>query len=264
MMMISRLLVIIALAIGSSRCQNEPKLLQWQVPVTKCCTDEEFYTLGFDSCIHGDMPTFWPPPVYALRTNKTVEPDRLQFSTVYNLSVCPQGYDSVSTKEFHLYTDGTVKVNGGTTLQPGDFCLNEIVAETLEQPEYAVRYCIPDPCNQTNCVHKCCPSGMSLNETSRLCQTTADPFQLVFNDATGQVVTPDPGSYIIRYGDVPICPFGMFPLMPDVTPEEKFYILPDGQMYVVEYPETERTFKEYCIEDFITGDGSVVRYQSIT
>ncbi|XP_057366331.1 LOW QUALITY PROTEIN: G-protein coupled receptor Mth2-like [Daphnia carinata] len=234
----------------------------WKIPLTKCCvSDSEFYSLGFDSCNNNEeTPFIWPPPVYSIKTNQSAVSSSVRFSLTYNMSTCMPGYDSKSVTNFRLYTDGTVQV-GDARLEPGQFCLNQIASgePPTDESEFAIRYCIPDPCNQTNCVHKCCPMGMALNITTQLCQSYSERFDLVFHNASGQVISPDPGSYIIRDGDAPQCPFGMFPLMPEMNPEDTFYILPDGQLYLPSYPENDRYSKDYCVDDFFAEEGHIVR-----
>ncbi|KAI9557713.1 hypothetical protein GHT06_017542 [Daphnia sinensis] len=240
----------------------DPLETLWKIPLTKCCvSDSEFYSLGFDSCNNNeDTPSMWPPPVYSIKTNQSAIASSVRFSLTYNMSTCMPGYDSKSVRNFRLYTDGTVQV-GEARLGPGQFCLNQIASgePPTDDSEFAIRYCIPDPCNQTNCVHKCCPMGMALNITTQLCQSYSEPFDLVFHNVSGQVISPDPGSYIIRDGDAPQCPYGMFPLMPEMNPEDMFYILPDGQLYLPSYPENDRYSKDYCIDDFFTEEGHIVR-----
>lgn len=234
----------------------------WKIPLTKCCvSDSEFYSLGFDSCsTNEDTPSMWPPPVYSIKTNQSAISSSVRFSLSYNMSTCMPGYDSKSARNFRLYTDGTVQV-GDARLKPGEFCLNQIASgePPTDDSEFAIRYCIPDPCNQTNCVHKCCPMGMALNITTQLCQSYNEPFDLVFHNVSGQVISPDPRSYIIRDGDAPQCPYGMFPLMPEMNPEDMFYILPDGQLYLPSYPENDRYSKDYCIDDFFSEEGHIIR-----
>lgn len=259
-----KLLVIAAVLfcdVAKGQQQEIPKLqLQWNLPLTKCCDESEpLYALGFDSCKSEDIPIVWPPPVYLVKTNRTVDASRLEFSLSINLTSCPEGYVSLSSTNFHLNTDGTVTLLAdGNQLESNEFCLSQIAEQpTTREADFAVRYCAPDPCNKTNCVHKCCPNGMALNETSKLCQTTKDPFILAFHNESGQEVTPDSRSYMIRDGNVPQCSFGMYSLQPQINPEEFFYILPDGQIYVPGYPENDRVSKEYCIEDFMLETGIV-------
>lgn len=235
----------------------DPKY-QWKVNLTKCCEEEPFYSLGFDSCKAGEIPVVWPPPVYLVKVNRTVDARLVEFSLFTELSTCPEGYTSQSATDFHLHVDGTVTLANGKQLDSNEFCLNQIMEEpTTREADFAVRYCVPDPCNETNCVRKCCPNGMALNETSKLCQTTKEPFKLAFHNESGHEMTPTAGSYILRDGSVPLCPFGMYSLDPQANKEEIFYVLPDGQIYVTGYPESERASKEYCIEDFILQSGIV-------
>lgn len=268
-----KLLIVVVTILSAAQFNNgqnslsKPELLettQWpQIPLTKCCASEtEFYSLGFDTCNENeDMNFNWPPPVYSVRTNESVQASSLlRFSLTYNLSTCTSGYVSQSTRDFRLYTDGSVVVissSQGARLLKNEFCLNQI-SSAEQEAEFAVRYCVADPCNQTHCIRKCCPTGMALNTTTQLCQSYNEPFVLIFHNVSGQVVTPDPGSYIIRDGDAPKCPHGMFPLLPDVNDEDEFYVLPDGQIYLPHYPEDDRYTRDYCIDDFFSEQGDIV------
>jgi len=261
-----KLLVVVVTTLCAaklSRGQNllsKPDLqLEWQIPLTKCCaSDGEFYSLGFDICqLNGDMNFNWPPPVYSARTNESVSAVPARFSLSYNLSTCASGYASKSTKDFRLYTDGSAVISSGERLQTKEFCLNQISSGEPEA-EFAVRYCIGDPCNQTNCIRKCCPMGMALNTTTQLCQSFSQPFSLVFHNVSGHVVTPSPASYVIRDGDAPKCQHGMFPLSPASNRDDEFYVLPDGQIYLTQYPANDRYTREYCTDDFIDEDGNIV------
>ncbi|XP_046644908.1 G-protein coupled receptor Mth2-like isoform X2 [Daphnia pulicaria] len=243
---------------GQNLLSKPDPQLDWQIPLTKCCASEnEFYSLGFDTCtLNGEMNFNWPPPVYSARTNESVVAGSARFSLTFNLSTCTSGYASQSTRDFRLYTDGSAVISSsGERLPANSFCLNQISSGEVDAAEFAVRHCASDPCNQTNCIRKCCPLGMALNTTTQLCQTYNEPFALEFRNVTGHVVTPNPSSYLIRQGDVPKCQHGMFPLSPNTNPEDEFYVLPDGQIYLPYYPENDRYTRDYCIDDFSSEEG---------
>jgi hypothetical protein len=245
---------------GQNLLSKPDPQLDWQIPLTKCCASEnEFYSLGFDTCtLNGEMNFNWPPPVYSARTNESVVAGSARFSLTFNLSTCTSGYASQSTRDFRLYTDGSAVISSsGERLPANSFCLNQISSGEVDAAEFAVRHCASDPCNQTNCIRKCCPLGMALNTTTQLCQTYNEPFALEFRNVTGHVVTPNPASYLIRQGDVPKCQHGMFPLSPNTNPEDEFYVLSDGQIYLPFYPENDRYTRDYCIDDFSSEEGIV-------
>ena len=229
--------------------------------VTQCCAANQHYNLKSDSCYlpnttinikQAVLPFFYDSPL-----NKSL--NNYKSITKANLQTCVSSI--ITTKEFKLFDNGSVFIEDiQQKLQPADYCLNEIKGQ-----QFVVRYCAPDPCYRTNCVHKCCPEGMIRNLTSNRCQKTNRPFQVNFTDESGQVVHPDAGSYTFQYGHVPRCALGVFSLKPDVSPEDKFYILPNGELYVAAYPEDKCLYKDYCIDDFIAKEDNrrIVRVMSI-
>ncbi len=255
-----------------NRLQVKEKLAgQWQIPLSKCCADPEFYVVAFDECKQeeGISPSIWPPPVYSVRTNESVTDNPvtpLRFSLTYDMPVCGPGFDSQTSSDFRLYTDGSVALTDGSVqrrFEPGEFCLNEILGD--ENSDFAVHFCVADPCNgnettiNCNVVRKCCPMGMAMNETTRFCQTYNEPFVVAFQDTEGNPVTPDAGSYLIRDGDTPVCSEGMYTISPQDNPDDQFYILANGQMYVPSaLTEAEKSTADYCIDDFVRPDSPTV------
>lgn len=255
-MVIFQLLIVVMLVIGLP-CKSIDSSLP-RIPITQCCPDNKFYKLRSDSCDFPDYEinvTQSVPPllVYDLQSNETI--DNYQSIVTVNLTQCAEGFESVITKEFQLYTDGSILINHGIqqNYHPDHHCLNKVKGQDY------IRYCAPDPCYRNNCIRKCCPSGMLRNLTSNRCQKRTESFKVVFNDQLGQVISLDDRFYSIRDNHLPRCRLGRFSLTPDTNPDDRFYILPDGQLFVPTYPEDKRIYHDYCIDDFTTGNNSIVR-----
>ncbi|KAI9563478.1 hypothetical protein GHT06_010941 [Daphnia sinensis] len=225
------------------------------VSLAKCCSDSpESNACNSTNSVHEWLQL---PPVYSAITNQTV--DSAQFSLRYHNATCTSGYKIKSSTQFHLHTNGSVNVQG-KLLQSNEFCLEQNL-----RAEFTVRYCVPDACSQTHCVRKCCPRGTVLNVTSFECDPHNNAtFEFVFHDTLGQLVNPDPGSYIIQDTDPLECPNNtgtqepltsktrMFSVSPDENIDDLFYILPDGQLFFPNFPEGSQTFRDYCIDDFLS------------
>lgn len=227
------------------------------IPLTKCCPEEnEFYALGFDSCKTEEAQISWPPPTYSSRTNRTiasVRPERYQLTL--NLSSCPEGHVGKSWTDFLFYDDGTLLADG-ETFGAGEFCINQVMADKGEvNPVFAARACLPDPCNGTDCLRKCCPQGMAVNNTDRLCHPTSLPFEVIYQNEEGAPVKPDPPP-MIRDGVAPQCPYGFDPLSEDYG--DVFYILPDGRMFIPSFPAGEQYTEEYCLDHFMDDERAVL------
>lgn len=253
---------LVILTLLKVKCNYATVELNRNVSLAKCCSDWQ----GSNACNPNTAPHEWLqlPPVYSATTNETV--DSARFSLIYHNTTCTSGYKSKSWTQFHLLTDGSVNVQG-KLLQPHEFCLEQHL-----QAEFTVRYCIPDACSQTHCVRKCCPRGTILNVTSFECDThnNASSFEFVFHDISGQLVTPEPGSYIIQDTHPLECPNNtgtqepltsktrMFSVSPEEIADDLFYILPDGQLFFPNFPEGSQTSRDYCIDDFLT-EHAIVR-----
>jgi len=204
--------------------------------LTVCCDDESFYRQWLDICRPGiddeTVPSLEIPWVHSA-TNLTRD-----------LIVCPEGYISSSSTEFHLLSDVEL------TLQPGEFCLNEILTEEFPSigSHWAARFCIQDEsyCGpETNCIRKCCPIGMAFNKTGRFCQQ--------YDYANITEYLPEP--FDLRGGLGPKC-------LDDgraFLDEENFHILADGKLNdtdleIIYWYEDERITKEFCVELFLIND----------
>ena len=249
--------VIIALVQLFNFCYSQQNIADAKIRVTKCCAENLFYSMGYDECKPFEQSPTWPPPVHIKATNKTMSLDSSRFEVNHNTTMCPEGYVNQTTKNFKLYLDGSV-ATADVRLNYGEFCINEAAPDpTTVEAEFVIRYCVRNPCVEKNCVRKCCPMGMALNVTTKLCQWNANEFKIEFHDTSGAIVPVDANSYVVRDGAIPSCEYGMYALAPLDNPEEEFIILPNGQIYVTWYPENERNTSDYCTEDFLY-DGDAV------
>ena len=226
------------------------------ITFTKCCPDKMLYTIGFDGCHPGGEENFssWPP-VFDRLDNRLIADDFTP-TTTESLDNCTEGEVAVSSTDFTFFSDGSLSLNNdGRNLSSDQFCLNQIPAPAV----FTARFCIRDPCNETagGCLLKCCPNGMAVNNTDRLCHPTSLPFQVDFKDENGQSVELSPSAYIVRDGVAPKCNInGYNPLSEKYG--DVFYVLPSGQIYIPIYPEGDRATAEYCIDNFFDADGPVI------
>ncbi len=238
-----------------------------RIPLTQCCSkdtqdpqnvQETFYALGFDSCKPEPIQVVWPPsPIYSATTNQTISVRPERFKVQQNLATCPDGFVGKSWTDFFFYDDGSLIVDGGKLkFKPNEFCINQIVSEKGNgEAAFAARACIRDVCNETACLRKCCPSGMAVNNTDRLCHSSSIPFDVIYRNENGEPVEPDPSS-VTRDGVVPKCPHGYNPLTGES--DDTFYIQSDGRLFIPYYPEDERFTDEYCVDNFVDEETSVI------
>lgn len=226
-----------------------------KIPITRCCPDNEFYSLASGTCKTDDSIAYqWPPPVYSTRYNRTIlAPNLRPFDLTERLDNCTGERGVFLNTKFTFYEDGTVLLADGTRLKSNEFCLNAI---DTDAGEFVARHCARDPCNETNCVKKCCPIGMAMNATSSKCQTSALRFEVDFKNETGDSVRPEP--FLIRDGGAPLCSEGMYALDPLLSPDDEFFILPDGRLYQPSLPEEERYTTAYCVENFLSDADTAV------
>ena len=260
------LIVSLLLAVSSTDNNNDGTIIDLQqaaralaagrqIPVTKCCSDDTFYTLGFDQCKRAEGKVdSWPPVVYSALSSRPIEVTADDFSLTTALDDCPAGQIDVSTTQFRFFSDGSLRLDDGRRFKAGEFCLNQISVPVT----FAARFCIPDPCNETalGCLRKCCPNKMAVNNTDRFCHPTSLPFEVEFHDENGQSVQMSPSSYIIRDGVVPKCNNDGYNLLSEQY-GDVFYILPNGHIYMPIYPENDRDTQDYCIDYFVDEEGPV-------
>lgn len=237
------LLVLVSTWSGSSGWNSsvEDFLAAGNVSLTKCCPRGQHYAVGLDSCKVAVIEDVW---TYIEERNATVvdSEDSVQKT---GLSQCAVGFVGQSSTQFRFLDDGTLGTVDGTVLQSGNFCLDQVMKRE-GSPEFVARFCARDPCDGTECVRKCCPNGMAINTNTRLCQLYPDRLNISVQSEDGMVVESQIN--VIRDGAAPKCPTGINPLNPSQWPQDKFYILPTGELYVPANEKEHRTLREYCIE----------------
>jgi hypothetical protein len=210
------------------------------------------------------------PPFYSDNDGRvhSVAPSAFLLSFNINLTFCPNGQIVKSTTDFHLYKNGSMKTtNDETKRKPaGEFCVDRILTQQQTTTEHSTavfvsRYCIDDPCAQNKtmgCVHKCCPNGMALNETERICQPSSVPFEIPFHhDDDAQLLMES--QMVVRDGVFVDCQHGAYPLRPSLEPDDEFYIRADGRLHAPALGDEYND--DYCIDHFVSQD-LVVRLPS--
>ena len=231
-------------------------------PLTTCCFESQYYAVGFDRCVEWDkIPNSEFPPIYdnSVNKNRTLSGIDFVLRTDNLTSSCPSGHVVKSSTEFRIFKSGALKTPDGIERPTEEFCVNRVPSGGDNgNALFAVRYCIPDPCVDAKCVRKCCPIGMTLNETAKICQPSPVPFVVSFHDESGTPTDSRP-SAIVHDGSFPNCRNGMYFLRPALNnTDDEFYILPDGKLHM---PDAiiNSTMDEYCVENIINSLGSVRR-----
>lgn len=231
-----------------------------KVSVNKCCVDGEFYSMGFDSCNTFDEQKSDArlPPVYSALTGELVQniTDHLNLRLTISLEDCKTSQKSFSTTKFNFVNDGTLRLDNGRRYHPSEFCINQILADSTT---FAARFCIPDSCKdntQIGCVNKCCPNGMALNNTDRLCHPSEFVFDVKFHNESDIFVHVNDTSYNINDGFVPKCNSPGFNLLNENQGDD-FYVQTNGEIYIPGYPEDDRSTSKYCLDNFIDEENSV-------
>ena len=248
---------------------------QQLIPLTKCCDIGEFYNAGFDSCLEWEnylttqevqqhYPTSFlhVPPFYSDndgRVHPLAPGSAFLLSFNINLTFCPNGQIVKTTTDFHLYKNGSMgTTDADTKRKAGEFCVDRIMTQQQTTTEnstavFVSRYCIDDPCaNKTmGCVHKCCPNGMALNETARICQPSSVPFEIPFHDDDAQLLASS--HMVVSDGVFVDCQHGAYPLRPSLEPDDEFYIRADGRLHAPALGHAEYN-DDYCIDHFLNQD----------
>ena len=215
-----------------------------------CCPKDTLYRPWLDLCRPGIDGVV---PLQEIPSNSS-SIRRLINVNQNALKICPKGTVSNSSTEFHLHENGTLQVNfssGGLTLQPGDFCLNEILTEeslSLGGPQWAARFCIPEEINcrpESKCIRKCCPIGMVFNKTGRFCQ--------LYDSISMTEYLPE--AFHLRGGLGPQCPNEGR----SILDENSFHILADGRLNDTDLnkiylDEEERITQDFCVDHFLLKD----------
>ena len=243
--------------------ENAPKLSEEpieiikdrkRIPLNRCCPHNHLYRTGLGYCRNGTIDSSRPLilPVYSI-SNILAPPSWLNFygedfEMSFDLIKCDDGYIGKNSDQFKIFDDGTMEINH-EIFQSNEFCISE--KNNLQMTDFIVRFCIPDPCGGINCFRKCCPLGMVVNKTSRMCQPNPEVDSLLtnvtFRDQHG-FYSASLDNYIPMDGITPQCHNnGRQAFKPS-----DFYLLPDGRMKVPSFRcQFERATKEYCIDHFI-------------
>lgn len=250
-----------------SKCDSDESNQTTVFRVNHCCAKGNFYSLESDDCLplNNSQSSFLPelPSIYDFRSNNTI--DLNQLIDAVHLPTCPPDNEIFTIDRFRLYGDGSVGIIEGddqsSFLKPNEYCLSQI--DDSDPMEYFVRFCAHpnDLCSRlgVKCIPKCCPHGMLVNPevSDNKCQVTSKSFELNFED------NPPKESYKIIGNRLAMseCLSNDFymTLRPDVNPEDdRFQLLPDGRLYVVEISEVRHfDFDHFCIDDFTTSQGIV-------
>lgn len=158
----------------------------------------------------------------------------------YNLPQCPEGYI------VQVRTDVPSEEE-----QLGGFCVAQIESEE-DDPQYVGRFCVADPCKQSNCIRKCCPEGMAI--IGRTCQSFAEEFAPVVRRKNGAVENITDITILAGVG-APICKEGINLLMPSNNSYDEFLVLPSGSIHIPSYSQDLGV--EYCT-DILLGDNTKV------
>ncbi len=235
--------------------------------LNKCCpSPHDRYDMGHNECkeVNDSFSVVdWPPPTRSLRNNQTLtNPD---FHVGLNLVNCSESFVVHSTADFILYEDGYLKALGfPSKFSPGEFCLDHSLYEELHPGvKFAARFCLPDPCAGINCVLKCCPHGYMYDMERRSCERSLKPFLLKFSNESVSFGDISSDSYAFRYGR-PVCPNGRMLLDPSEYEEDRFHVLPSGQLHIPENPEDSSLTNQYCVEDFLVDNRTVTNHLKLT
>ena len=227
------------------------------IPVTKCCRHQ--YSILTDSCQnHADdvSAVAWTPaPLVSRRDNRTrtVSADDLEIT--HAVPACADGYVPKVVTDFRFYDDGVMEW-GSWRLEAGQFCVDDIEGWDGGE-ESAARFCVVDPCNATSCIRKCCPHGMAVDDINKICRIHPKEFVPIISHENGSV-TDGSDTLVLDGAGIPVCANEMFSLRPALYPEDEFYILPSGELYVVSYTHDNR-IRENCIDTFFDGNITVRR-----
>ena len=242
-----------------------------KVPLTICCPEGEFYSLGFDKCkkAEEEEAASWPPPVYfdnifsqSILSDVTVNDFNIKFDVMSDCAAQGKVISTNST-QFKFIQDGSLRLDDGRRFKPGEFCLNQVESSAT----FVARFCIPDPCskdknNDDYCVKKCCHNGMAVHlfveRLLMICLPNSVPFNVTFRNESGHFIIK-PASYVTKYESGPKCSEGVN-LLNDQNEDDTFYILTNGTIYSPNYPEKDRTTINYCLDNFVHEDDTVSYY----
>ena len=238
------------------------KATDLQVHVARCCQNEKIYSFGNSKCIVGlPMGTTWPPPIYNSSSGELIDREHHKFQDLNGTVNC-KGNEFVvnNAHNFKLFDDGTLEANN-ELYSAGQFCVERAAKnEPPSGSDFIARFCIPDPCLSKQCVRKCCPQGYSMSEGERKCIAHATNLKPDVRSENGIPLKTD---LIVRAGVKPNCsPSKPQLLDPTVYPNDRFFLLPSGELFIPAHPRGKRKINEYCIDNFF--NSSQVVFHSCT
>lgn len=206
------------------------------VTFKKCCLLNETYRIGFDTC-------------QKLKSDEASLSNEV-FTSVANKTQCPIGRVATTLKitKVNITKDGLFS-NGGAFLAE-DFCVDEFLYHVDDDVGYLIaRFCTEDPCDQSSCIRKCCPTDMVLNQELGQCQERSVGTPLVLNETTAN----ESNGLVVRGGVFPWCPHGAY-----VLDKDEFTIQANGEILSVEHFENDTNSSEYCVDNFVNYEGNLV------
>ena len=227
-----------------------------QIDVAKCCDSGEVYSFVGGRCVEGEaVGASWPPPIYATSGVDLVNVSQSGFQDFVGTVECGNGTIASSSRNFKLFDNNTLETESGDRHSARQFCVERALAD--EDPaakDFIARFCVPDPCETQECIRKCCPLGYVMDAKLNACRVSESFFSVVLHNETGSPVDGEP---VMRAGIMPTCDF--FDLIdPEKNPEDIFYVLPSGQLYIPKYDEKDRVIDNYCTDNFLDGDQLVL------
>lgn len=194
-----------------------------KVEFIKCCLANETYQVGLDDC----RPS---------KRNNTGQ----RFTDHGIKTTCSNGYIPTVVTLGHVnIANGSLYSQDGAFLT-SDFCVEELQFHAEDHEKLIARYCVPDPCDNSECLRKCCPAGMILNQELGRCQMALDS-NFVQSHAA------------VRHGVFPRCPHGFYMLE-----SEEFTVHSNGSFNLNGNFDNDNTSDEYCVDNVITYEGSQV------
>ncbi len=226
--------------------------------------------IGFDMC--GEIPEGFPqelnPQLYSSKNIDAI-PGSISsggFNISYNQrESCEDGFVANISIHFRLLVDGSLFILPmDITIPEEKFCIDQYRTLNDQNPTGIVaRFCAPDPCIGRNCIRKCCPLGMVLNKTAKLCQIAAENLGFPFHNESGVAIPSSSAQTLpaIRDSAAGMCPGNMLNFIPDNG--DCFSILPNGSLFIPLLPDGEQYSDQYCVDHQLGDDGTQVILEGV-
>ena len=237
------------------------------IQLNKCCQDTEDYMIGFDICgemPEGAVPQELNPQLYSSK-NRDAIPGSISsggFNISYNQrDSCEDGFVANISIHFRLLDDGSLFIlPTELTISEDKFCIDQYRTLNEENPTGIVaRFCVPDPCIGRNCIRKCCPVGMVLNETANLCQITRENLGFSFHNESGvSILSSSVQNLAIHDSAALVCPDAMINFIPEDGGDSCFSLLPNGSLFIPFFEDGQKYTNQYCVDHQLSVDGTQV------